>query len=101
MDLFTFLQVFRVGESLDFRMLVLHAKHFSGPSLTIGHTPHELINISQKRLLVKAFNLKTLFLIIEYFGKGAVLLYSPICESEFVASDNVFSLEILNALATH
>ena len=46
MDLFTFLQVFRVGESLYFRMLVLHAEHFPGPSLTIGHTPHELINIS-------------------------------------------------------
>lgn len=76
---------------------MLHAKYFSGSCLTIVDTSLELIEVSQKRLLVQAFNLQTLLLVAHYLGERAILLDGPIGKSELVPSNYIFCLEVLNA----
>ena len=76
---------------------MMHAKYFSGSCLTIVDASLELIEVSQKRLLVQAFNLKTLLLVAHYLGEGAILFDGPISKSELVPSNYIFCLNVLNA----
>lgn len=46
MYLLAFLQVLRIGESLDLCVFMLHAKYFSGSCLTIVDASLELIEVS-------------------------------------------------------